>query len=139
MRPFPDIDSDVRLRCAADAVSFLGPMWRDAGRGPLLLVPIDDDDRPHEVIALSGAVDGDVPAVLHGTAARLGAVTSVRRLLLVTDRTDERPVMRDGDELRWQEWSATLEVVGWRLVDWLVRVDCYAFSIAEYAPTTTGW
>jgi hypothetical protein len=80
-----------------------------------------------------------VPAVLHGTAARLGQVPSVRRLLLVTDRTGERPVLRDGDELRWQEWSATLEGLGWRLVDWLVRVDCYAFSVAEFAPTATGW
>ena len=132
-------DTDIRLRSAAEAVSFLGPMWRDTGRGPLLLVPIDDDDGPHEVVALHGAGDNDVPAVLMGTTARLRPVGSVRRLLLVTDRTGERPVMRDGDELRWQEWSALMDGRGWRLVDWLVRVDCYVFSVAEFAPTATGW
>ena len=129
--------ADLRLTSLPDAMALLAGLWRTGLELPVLFVVLDHERAIVDIYPLSGVEESQVPELLEPLLVR--HADDGQWVLVVTDRTSEVPVVRADDELTWQEWSDLVAARGLELLDWFVRVDCYAFSVAEFAPTPSHW
>ncbi|MGI8517115.1 MAG: hypothetical protein ACR2ME_02050 [Acidimicrobiia bacterium] len=60
-------------------------------------------------------------------------------LLFVSNRTGEVPADRPTDETEWEALAAVCAREDVILLDWWVSSGRYAFSVAEFSSTPSGW
>jgi hypothetical protein len=133
--PMQVLHDEIVLETADDALAFIAACGRNTPAGAAVLLFADDERRPCEILAV---VDG--AECLRDIVDLVCPAVEASYLLIVVNRSDERPADRPDDELLWMELVAAADDHGMQLLDWMVIVSpAQAFSVAEFAPLPAAW
>ena len=123
-----------RIRTFDDCLTFVATVARKVPPGVDVVAGIDRRHRLQVILPMEPG--SPLPEVVDQLASHF---LPREALLVVSNRTGETPADRPDDELVFEEMAGAARAYDIVLLDWWITSGTKAFSIAEFAPSGTGW